>query len=215
MNEPVKTRRRYDSTRRREQARHTREAIIEAARELFLDSGYARTTMSAVAKAAGVSMESVYKGFGNKARLLKAVFDVAIVGDHEPVPMLQRERVQRIRAEPDPRRKLEMYGEHLASAGPRAGPLQLLVRSAAANDPEAAKVWQQMVQERLVGMGEFARHLYEGGFLRTDVSLEEARDVLWTYNSVELYDLLVVQRGWTSKHYGQWIARALIAALLP
>lgn len=215
MEDHVKTVRRYDSTRRREQARQTRSAVLEAARELFLERGYAETTMSSVAAAAGVSVETVYKTFGNKGRLVKAVFDVAIVGDDEPVPMLQRERVALIRQEPDPRKKLVMYGEHLADAGPRAGRLQLLIRSAALTQPDARVVWEQMVEERLVGMNVFARHLYEEGHLRPGLSAAEAGDVLWTYNSVELFDLLVVQRGWDPKRYGRWIAEAMIAALLP
>jgi AcrR family transcriptional regulator len=214
MGRPVKRTRTYDSTRRKEQARQTRAAILEAAGALFRERGYARTTVAAVAAAAGVSVETVYKAFGNKAQLIKGVFDDAIVGDHAAVPMLQRNLVQRIEAEPDPRRKFELYGEHLAQAGPRAGPVQLLVRAAGAGDPEVAAVWEQMTTERLVGMTEFARHLHDGGQLRDDVTLEEARDVLWTYNSVELYDLLVVQRGWAPERYGAWIARALASALL-
>jgi AcrR family transcriptional regulator len=215
MSHDVKVRRRYNSRRRQEQARQTRRAILEAARQLFLDRGYAGTTVVAVAEAAGVSVETVYKAFGNKAGLVKGVFDVAIVGDDEPIPMLQRELVARMGAEPDPRRKLRMYGEHLAQAGPRAGALQLLIRSAAASHPDAAAVWEQMVEERLVGMTEFARHMHEEGHLRPNVSVDDARDVLWTYNSVELYDLLVLQRGWDPKRYGRWIAEALIAALIP
>lgn len=147
--------------------------------------------------------------------MAKAVFDVAIVGDDEPVAMLQTEPVARIEAEPDPGRKFVMYGEHLAAAGPRAGRLQLVVRAAAATHPDAAAVWQQMVDERLRGMTAFARHLFEGGYLREGISLEHARDVLWTYNSVELFDLLVLQRGWPPDTYGRWVADALIAALLP
>jgi AcrR family transcriptional regulator len=214
MSSSVKKRRPYDSTRRKEQARQTREAILDVAGTMFRERGYARTTVTAVAEAAGVSVETVYKAFGNKAHLLKGVFDVAIVGDHAPVPMLQRDMVRRIQAEPDPRRKFEIYGEHLAQAGPRAGPVQLLVRAAGAGDPEVAAVWDQMSNERLVGTTAFARHLHEGKHLRDDVTLEEARDVLWTYNSVELYDLLVLQRGWTPERYGSWVGRALASALL-
>jgi AcrR family transcriptional regulator len=214
MSDHVKVPRRYDSTRRRDQARQTRRAILEAARRLFLERGYAGTTIGAVADEAGVSVETVYKAFGNKARLVKEVFDFAIAGDDEPIPMLQREMVARISAERDPRRKLQMYGEHLATAGPRAGSLQLLIRSAAASHPDAATVWDQMLTERLTGMTEFARHLHEGGFLRSGISLDDARDVLWTYNSVELYELLVVQRAWDPERYGRWIAEAMIAALL-
>jgi AcrR family transcriptional regulator len=168
-----------------------------------------------VASQAGVSVETIYKVFANKAGLLKAVFDVAIVGDDEPVPMLEREMVRRIRAEPDPRRKLSMYGNHLATAGPRVAAVQLLARAAAASDREAAGVWDQMSAERLTGMSRFAGELHDEGYLRADVSAEEARDVLWTYSSVELYDLLVLQRGWKNDRYGRWIADALIAALLP
>ena len=93
--------------------------------------------------------------------------------------------------------------------------MQLLVRAAGAGDPEVATVWDQMTNERLVGMTEFARHLYDRGYLRENVTLEEARDVLWTYNSVELFDLLVVQRGWAPERYGTWVAKALASALLP
>jgi AcrR family transcriptional regulator len=211
----VKPPRRYDSSRRQAQARLTRRSILTAARDLFLERGYAGTTMAEVAETAEVSIETVYKAFRNKSGLVKALFDVAIVGDDQPIPMLQRERVAKMREEPDPRKKLLMYGKHLSEAGPRAGQLQLLIRSAAASDPEASAVWDQMVQERLTGMTEFARHLYQGGHLPPGVSLEEARDVLWTYNSVELFDLLVLQRGWDPDKYGRWIAEAMIAALVP
>lgn len=214
MSRPVKKTRPYDSTRRKEQAQQTRAAILDAAGTLFRERGYARTTVAAIAEAANVSVETVYKAFGNKAQLIKGVFDVAIVGDHAVVPMLQRDLVRRIEAEPHPRRKFEIYGEHLAHAGPRAGPVQLLVRAAGAGDPEVAAVWEQMTTERLLGMTELSRHLHDGGHLRDDVTLEEARDVLWTYNSVELYDLLVVQRGWRPERYGAWVARALASALL-
>jgi hypothetical protein len=129
--------------------------------------------------------------------------------------MLQRELAARIEAETDARTKLLMYGEHLAAAGPRAGAVQLLVRTAAATHPDAAEVWQQMVSERLLGMTVFARHLHDGGHLRPALSADDARDVLWTYNSVELFDLLVLQRGWSSERYGRFVAEALIAALLP
>ena len=171
--------------------------------------------MAEVAESAEVSIETVYKAFRNKSGLVKALFDVAIVGDDQPIPMLQRERVAKMRAEPEPRQKLLMYGHHLSEAGTRAGQLQLLIRSAAASDPDASAIWDEMVQERLIGMTEFARHLREGGHLRPGISLEEATDVLWTYNSVELFDLLVLQRGWDPDRYGRWVAEAITAALLP
>jgi AcrR family transcriptional regulator len=214
MSAPVNPRRSYDASGRQEQARQNRLSVLRAARRLFLEHGYASTTMAAVAGSAGVSVETVYKAFGNKAGLVKAVFDSDIVGDDEPVPFLEREFVQRNIAEPDPRRKLEAYGEHLAEVLPRAGPIQLVVRAAAAADPAAAAVWAQLQQERLTGMTAFADHLDRGGHLRRGIAAQEARDILWVHNSVELWDLLVNERGWTADRYGRWIGEQLIAALL-
>lgn len=215
MLSPVKPARRYDATRRRELATHNRHAILDAARGLFLERGFAATTMPGIAAAAGVSVQTVYKAFGNKPGLAKAVFDVAIAGDDEPVPMVQREALGRVRNEPDPRKKFELYGQHLAAVAPRHVPIQLLIHSAAATDPEAGRVWRQLQDEGLRGMNVFARSLHADGHLRSDVSASEARDVLWTYNSAELYQLLVIERGWTPKRYGRWVAAALSAALLP
>jgi AcrR family transcriptional regulator len=214
MSSPVKPRRRYDASRRQEQARRSRWAMLQAARRLFLDHGYAATTMPAIATAAGVSVQSVYKAFGNKPALLKSIFDVAIAGDDEPVPMPQRAALGRIRDEPDPRHKLRLYGEFVAEVSPRHVPIQLLARAAAATDPEAAGVWEQLQAERLAGMGLFAGALHQGGHLRPGVPMEEARDLLWACNSPEVYELLVLQRGWTPQRYGRWVADTLIAAFL-
>lgn len=215
MSSPVKPRRRYDSSRRLEQARRTRAAVVHAAHQLFLERGFAATTMSEVASAAGVSVPTVYKAFGNKPRLAKAVFDVAMAGDDEPVPMLQRAALGKVRHEPDARAKLRLYGEFLAEVAPRHVPVQLVIRDAATTDPEARAVWAELQTERLNGMTMFARDLHDNGHLRPGVSRTEARDVLWTYNSAELFQLLVVERGWSPRRYGRWVANALIAALLP
>jgi AcrR family transcriptional regulator len=199
MSPDVKPVRRYDSSRRQEQARHNRSAILEAARRMFLERGFAGTTMPDIAAAAGVSVQTVYKAFA---------------GDDEPVPMTERASLRRVRDEPDPRRQLELYGEHLAAVAPRHVPIQLVILSAAATDPEAGKVWRELQAERLRGMSLFARSLHAAGHLRSGVSATEARDVLWTYNSAELFQLLVIERGWSPGRYGRWVAAALTAALL-
>jgi AcrR family transcriptional regulator len=210
----VKPRRRYDSSRRLEQARHTRAAVVQAAHQLFLERGFAATTMSEVASAAGVSVQTVYKAFRSKPRLAKAVFDYAMAGDDEPVPMLQRAALGKVRDEPDPRVKLRLYGEFLTEVAPRHVPVQLVIRDAAATDPEARTVWADLQAERLKAMTMFARALHADGHLRPGIATSEARDVLWTYNSAELFQLLVLERGWSAKRYGEWVADALIAALL-
>ncbi len=119
----------------------TRAAVLAAARQLFLDVGYAATTMGAVANAAGVSVETVYKAFGNKPGLVKALFDVAVVGDDEPMPLVQRDFVKRNMAEPDPRRKLLDYGEHYGRV--RRGPARCSSSCATPRSamPAPAEVW--------------------------------------------------------------------------
>jgi AcrR family transcriptional regulator len=210
----VNHRRSYESDRRQAQARATRAAMLEAARDLFLRHRFAGTTLPMVAEAAGVSVQNIYKVFGNKAGLVKAVFDVAIAGDDEPIAVQDREDLMAVRTEADPRRKLELYGRHMASIGPRTMPVLLVVRDAAASDATAAEVWAQLQAERLRGMTMFAHDLHGHGHLRTGVSAKEARDVLWLHSSLEVWDLLVTQRGWSPKRYGEWLGRQLTAALL-
>lgn len=204
--------RRYDSTRRREQAQRNRDAVLAAARQRFLSQGYAATTIADIAGDAAVSVETVYKAFATKAGVLKALFDVSVAGDDEPIPMVQRDVIQRVADEADATRKLEMYAEHLAAMMPRSAPVQLLARDAAASSPDAGAVWKQTRQETLAGMTMFASSLARTGQLR--VSAKEARDVLWTYHAPELYELLVLERGWSAARYGKFLAHALVDALL-
>ena len=204
--------RRYDSTRRRQQAQQNRHTVLAAARQRFLAQGYATTTIAEIARDAGVSVEMVYKAFATKAGVLKALFDVSVAGDDEPIPMAQRDVIQNVINATEATRKLEIYAEHLASTMPRSAPVQLLARDGAASSPDAAEVWKQIRQETLTAMTAFASDLARTGKLR--VSARQARDVLWTYHAPELYELLVLERGWSATRYGKFIAHALIDALL-
>jgi AcrR family transcriptional regulator len=204
--------RQYDSSRRQARAQESRAAVLRAALDRFLEQGYSSTTIAQVAGDADVSVETVYKTFGNKAGLLKAVFDVAVAGDEEPVPMVERDDIQRVIAEPDAARKLALYFDHFVDTMPRTAPVQLLVRDAAATNDDAHAVWQQLRREQLEAMTQFARDLDATGQLR--VPATTARDLLWTYHSLELYELLVLERGWSRKRYRAFLLDALVAALL-
>jgi len=211
---PGDVKRPYDASRRREAARESRVRTMEVARRAFLSSGYASTTLAQIADEAGVSVQAVNKNFGSKAGLLRALFDVALVGDDDPAPLESRTWIRAIHEEPDPQRKLALYGRVLADMLPRTAPIQLLLREAARSDPAIADVWDQITTGRLAGMRNMATNLAEGGHLRAGVSVEDARDVLWVYSSPDLYQLLVMQRGWKPERYADFLASSTSAALL-
>ena len=211
---PARSRRRYDSTRRREQARRTRLDILDAAGQLFVERGYAGTKLSAVAEAAGVAVDTVYAAYGSKPGLLRALVTAALRGSEDAEPLRESATIQAIRAEPDARRKLTLYGGLLAEVNPRLAPLARVLREAAPSEPVIAEMWAGLQDDRLDGMREFAAHLGDSGALRDGVSKAQARDVLWALGSPELHDLLVSARGWSVKRYGAWVAEQMIAALL-
>jgi len=209
----VNTGRRYDSSGRRERARQTRGQIVDAAEGLFLTDGYAATTVAAIAAAAQVSVETIYKGFGGKPGLVRAIVERGLAGDG-PVPAEQRSDHVRD-TEPDPRRILTAWGTFTTEIAPRAAPIITLARDAAASDPEVAAVLGQISAARHERMTLNVRRLFDAGHLRPGITIGEAADILWTYSSPELYDLLVRQRGWPAEQYGRFVGQALIAALLP
>ena len=209
----VNARRRYDSSGRRERARQTRSQIVNAAEGLFLSGGYAATTVAAIAAAARVSVETIYKGFGGKPGLVRAIVERGLAGAG-PVPAEQRS--DHIRdTEPDPHQILTAWGTFTTEIGPRVAPILTLARDAAASDPEIAVTLEQISRARLERMTVNARGLSDAGHLRPGITPAEAADILWTYSSPELYELLVIRRGWPAERYGQFIGHALTAALLP
>src|SRR5215472_4308851 len=175
-------RRRYDSTRRQAQAAQTREDILRAASEAFLRRGYAGTTLAAVASDAGVVVETIYRAFGGKAGLFKAVVEAAVAGGiaRARVPVERRPAVRAVIDEADPRRQLEGYAATELGMHARRGPLMRVLAAAAATDPELAEVLGEMEDFRLAGLGRFTQLLADRGALRPGLLAERARDILWT-----------------------------------
>ena len=205
----------YDASGRREQARARRLAVVLAARELFERDGFRLTTIAAIAAHAGVSAESIYKGFGTKATLAKAVFDVVIAGDSEPVPVADRPAVKAIRDEPDVRRKISLYVGGLAQRQARSAKVQILIRDGRHVDDSLAPIWATLNEEGLIGMTMLGRHLFDSGQLRDGIDLDEVRDVLWNYLSIDTYERLVLSQGWPLERYSHWLAHAIASAICP
>ena len=211
----TEVKRSYDSSGRRERARARRLAVVLVARELFERDGFRLTTIAAVAACAGVSAESVYKSFGSKSALAKAVFDLVIAGDDEPVPVAERPAIQAVRDEPDVPRKIAMFVEGLAQRQARSAKVQILIRDGRHVDDSLAPIWTKLNEEGLAGMMMLGRHLLETGQLRDGIGLDEVTDVLWNYLAIDTYERLVLSRGWTLDRYSRWLASAIISAICP
>ena len=208
----VRKKRQYDSKSRLQQALRTRDAILETARRAFLGGGYAATTVSGVAEEAGVSVETIYKTFGGKPGLVRALFERALAGQG---PRSAPERSDEMSArEADPRAIVRGWGELTAEVSPIVSPILLLVRSAAGEDPELAKLLSETDRLRLARMRQNAQLLADRGFLRAGLGVERAAQIMWTHASPELYDMLVLRQGWTPKELGDYVAEALTALLL-
>ena len=209
----IKPTRRYSSPRREEQARRTRDRVLDAALGLFVGRGYGSTTMDAVATEAGVSVETVYKAFSTKSGLVRAIRDRALLGEG-PVPAEERSDDARDRAA-DPVEIIEAWVALQLEVMPRVAPILLVVRSAAEADPALLELRQELDEARLGRMAEHAQHLADRGDLRPGLSVGEARDAMFALSSPELYDLLVLRQGWSPASYGTFVRRSLVAALLP
>jgi AcrR family transcriptional regulator len=208
---PAAQGRRYDNTGRAERARLTRQRVIEAARELLLAQGYPATTIKAVAAAADVSAESVYKTFGNKATLVKHVYDAAMAADDDLVDETSASGVGAIIAAPTIEQKVHGYADIARRINERVGPLLgVLLPPARAGEADLAAFAETIENERRTGVGRFVAHLADTtDRLRVDIDTAHVVDIVWALISPELYQLLVVVRGWTDAEYGTWLASAL------
>ena len=205
-------RRGYDATLRRaravEERSATRQKVLAAAADLFVERGYIGTTVAAIAERAGVALQSVYTAGGSKGELLQAVHDQAIVGDSAPVPLLARRTVAKIAQETDARRQLELFAQLISETLERAGAILAVYRDAAATDEDVAAQWKAVQLRRL----ETFRNIV--GNIAPDALADDAADTAWTIGSIDVFLLLRRTRGWSAAKYRVWLTRALARQLL-
>lgn len=205
----------YASPLRAGQAAGTRATILEAAARLFIANGYASTSVEDIARAAGVSRATVFSAVGGKPVLLKTAYDVALVGDDEPVAFGDRPTSLRVKANPDQRATLAGYAELLTEMGGRLAGIREAVRGAAGADLDARSLWEATERERFMGARNVVTNLSSKGPLRGGLDRESAADLVWVYNDIGLYDRLVLQRGWAPDRFRDWLTATLAAQLLP
>ena len=215
MNQAKKPKRRYDSTRRKSQARETRRQITEAARKLFAERGYTGATIESIAQEAGVAPETIYAVFGSKRAILAHLIDISVGGDDEPIRLLQRPGPQAVFQEHDPRQQLQMFSQDISVILERVAPLFETLRLAAKTEPDIADLLQNILRERLHNMASLVQRLSEQGPLREGLTDEQAAEIVWTLTSPEVFSLLTSDRAWSREQYIRWLADALTRLLLP
>lgn len=206
--------RQYRSDRRSKQARRTRQRLVAAATASFLARGYAGTTMRAIAAAAGVSVPTVEQQFGTKMQLLKAAIDVAIAGDDDEVPMLDRAWADKGQAAGDVDEFLAIVADVLAPAQSRSAGLVLAAFEGAATDLALAELSGVMISQRAATAGWIIDQLSAKAPLRDDLDRDEAVDTLWILMDPAVFNRLVRQRGWSVDRYQRWFARSARSLLL-
>jgi len=211
---PVKPRT-YRSPLRAERARANRESILRAAHRMFLADGYAPTPVAAIADAAGVSEDLVYKLFGSKRGLVVEVLSFAVTGvDHSP-RVLDQEGPRQVREETDQRRQLAMFAEDISGRTSRARPVDDVIRSAGEVDPVLAAKRTEMHAERLANLRTFVDWLAATGPLRPGLDPDAAAATVWAVTGPDVHRLLVDDLGWDHEQYRGWVHRTLEGALLP
>jgi AcrR family transcriptional regulator len=207
-------RRPYRSTLREEQARATQRAVVSAAGDLFVELGWSRTTIDAVAARAEVSRRTVFTSVGGKAALLKLALDWALVGDDEPIPLAERQVLADMEQQTDPRALVARWARFVAELEERAAPLATVLVVAADADPEAAGVHAVSEHNRLRGAEFIIARLTAIDGLRPGLTAERAVAAALVLMDPSIHRTLVSEHSWTRGEYADWIERNAVAELI-
>jgi AcrR family transcriptional regulator len=195
--------------------RRTRAAVAGAARTLFLERGYAATTIDAISERSDTPVATVYRLFSSMMGILKAVLDVSIGGDDDAVAMAERPQVHALLSDEDPVGLLTRFTALLHEVMARVGPVHRILADAARADPEAAALLTEIARQRQEGQRRVARALARSGALRPGLRERDAADIIHALASPEVYGLLVADRSWSGRRYESWLSALLISQLLP
>jgi AcrR family transcriptional regulator len=210
MDEQVKTR----PGRRERKALATRRRVLDAAEMLFTRDGYAATTMTAIAEAADVAVQTVYAIFGAKRAILTQLLDARIVGDDQRTPLRDRADWQAMERETGPRRQLALLASISTQIGNRIAALLEVMAAAAGSDPEIAATYQRQQEARYKDQRRLTESLSRKGALRAGLSEAHATDIIWTLANAHTHRTLVSERRWATDEYERWLGQVLACALL-
>lgn len=212
MNERVKT---YNSPLREEQARRTRERILNAARETFREQGYGATTLVDIARLAGVAEPTVRATFKTKPNLVEHLLRLAVRGSDDELQLHQRDAFRHMLAASDAHTLLDRLADLAESLHRRSWDVMEIVRGAASSDPAIAELHEQRRRARHKNQKTVAKRLKELGALPDETSVQAVADLLWLYTDPENYRMLVIERNWSANQYRNWFRSAAASILGP
>ena len=215
MKKPPTPKRKYDSTRRQAQAEETRRRIMDAARTLFMERGYAGATINEIANGGGVALKTVYAVFENKRNILIELLNKSSSDrGEEHLPVLERPSVKAVTQERDPRRQMKMFAEVIAGNLEGAAFISEIMNVAAKTDPDIRELVDRLNKQRWQNMAFAVKQFTANGPLR-EKDAASATDTVWTLTSPEVFLLLTRERGLSKKEYAEWLADKLARALMP
>jgi len=213
MAEDVK--RRYDNSRRLARARATRLTVIETAGQLFIERGYPATAIEAVAAAADIPLPTLYRLFGSKRALLKAVLDTSFGGDDEPITFADRPEQQAALSEPDPIQMVGAFARIARQFMDRSSTILHALATAAQVDDEAAELLAEIRRQRHTGQSAIITALAERDALDPHLDPGRAADIVYALMSPDVHRILTIERGWSAENYQSWLERSLRTLLRP
>lgn len=209
-----KQRRTYDASGRQARALANQERILDVARRLFAERGYAETTIEMIAKDAAVAAPTIYAAFQSKRGLLDRLIHRLVSGEPGAPPLLATAGAQHVAAAVDPRELFARFVRHLVGVQTRAIPIYEVMKSAARTEPEIATLVARMQDYRLANVQTIADRVAELGLLREGLSRDDAGRTVWLLTSPEVRQVMLGQAAWTEEHYIAWLEDQLAASLL-
>ncbi|TNC29268.1 helix-turn-helix transcriptional regulator [Amycolatopsis alkalitolerans] len=185
-----------------------------AALDLFVEQGYVASSMQAIARRAGVAVQTLYFTFGTKRALLTEILDTAVAGDDDPVPTLERPWVARALAA-EPVEQLRLQARAAREIYERVAPVLAVMRGAASADPEIAELWETNNAQRATVQNHLIEALAGKTTLRAGMDTTTAVDIALALQTPETYQFLTARRGWSPERWEHWVADALTTQLLP
>jgi AcrR family transcriptional regulator len=200
---------------RRQRRGTARARIAAAALRLFAANGYAATTMEAIAREAGVAVQTVYFTFHTKADVLIEAITVAGGGPEATPDVMSRSWLQDVVAASDGARRIALISEHGSEIYRRIGPMFRAINAASSVDAEVDRAWQGVVHGRREGMRRICGLMADRGELREGIDPLLAADLLFAIHRHELYLAFTDECGWSFERYKAWTYATLCRQLLP